>query len=129
MSRRRKEVGRCLKRRLVIRVLMATLLPLPVEPAMRRWGILARSRTQISPSMLLPRTRGRRPLAFWKAGERTASEKRTSSLLGLGTSRPTVFLPGMGASIRTAPTARARARSFCRLWMRLIFSPGAGRSS
>ena len=58
-----------------------------------------------------------------------ASRKRTTSGYALGTSRPMTLLPGMGASMRTDPTAMARARSSERLAKRLIFSPGAGSTS
>ena len=111
------------------RVLMHTDFPEPVEPAINRCGILAKSRTHISPSMLFPRIKGSLSRLRWNAGWRSASEKRTSSRSAFGTSRPITLFPGIGASTRTDPTARARARSFARFAIRLIFSPGAGSTS
>ena len=38
----------------MMKALMATLLPAPVEPAISRWGIPARSATTMRPLMSLP---------------------------------------------------------------------------
>jgi hypothetical protein len=43
MRMRRTSFGVACMRRLVMRALMQTLLPEPVAPATRRWGIFARS--------------------------------------------------------------------------------------
>ena len=50
--------------------LMQTLLPLPVAPAMRRWGSPARSDTTGSPAVSSPSATGSPPAAaiFWKGG-------------------------------------------------------------
>ena len=45
--------------------LMATDLPEPVVPAIRAWGMRARSATTGSPEMLEPRARVRGDLASW----------------------------------------------------------------
>ena len=107
----------------------ATDLPEPVEPAMSRCGIRARSATTMSPSMDLPKMSGKRARLRLKPPASAASRKRMRSRCALGTSKPMTLLPGIGASMRTEPTAIASARSSERLAKRLIFSPGAGSTS
>ena len=46
--------GRALYSMLVIIELIQTLLPEPVEPAINRWGIVARSTHIVSPAAVLP---------------------------------------------------------------------------
>ena len=53
--RKRTSSGVDLKRMLLIRELMHTLLPAPVAPATSRWGIFARSAANGSPEIVLPR--------------------------------------------------------------------------
>ena len=64
-SRKRTSSGVALYKMLRIMALRPTLLPLPVAPAMSRWGILARSVTTGAPMMSLPRARVRREADFW----------------------------------------------------------------
>ena len=59
--------------------LMQTDLPLPVAPAMRTWGILARSATATPPVISLPRATVRGLAAFWKAGESRISRRYDSA--------------------------------------------------
>ena len=49
--------GRRLEEDADIMVLRETLLPEPVEPATRRWGILVSSATKGSPAIVFPRER------------------------------------------------------------------------
>ena len=93
-----------------------TDLPVPVRPAMSRWGMSARSYDQ-RPALdvlaeeqrdLALRPPSRRPPAI-------TSLRRTIGRCSLGTSMPTVFLPGIGATMRTLGTRRASARSSARL--------------
>jgi hypothetical protein len=54
------------------------------------------------------------------------SFKYTFILLRLGTSIPTAFLPGIGASILTEATAKDKAISLLKLVILDILTPGAG---
>ena len=98
---------------------MLTLLPLPVEPAMRMWGILAKSATSWSPPLPLPSATASFVFArcFAKSGDSMTPRRLTNSNSSLGTSTPTSGLPGIGASIRMLDAARASARSLSRFAM------------
>ena len=117
--------------RLVIRIeriiaLRQTDLPVPVRPAISRWGMSARSKTSGMPLASLPRNSGMRH--SWNRSPTPAitSPSRTMLRWSLGTSMPTVVLPGIGATIRTLGTARAIARSSARL---MIFDTRSPASS
>ena len=56
-------------------VLSPTLLPLPVEPAMRRCGMLVRSDTTGLPVVSLPSARGSLPLVSTNSGETRISRR------------------------------------------------------
>ena len=56
-------------------LLMATLFPEPVEPAISRCGILVKSEMKGLPLMSFPRARGRGDLLSWKALEEISSLK------------------------------------------------------
>ena len=60
---------------LAIMQLRPTLLPVPVEPAISRWGIAARSVIQTSPFTALPRPRVRRPEARRKVSDSRISRR------------------------------------------------------
>ncbi len=60
---------------LAIMQLRPTLLPVPVEPAINRWGMAARSVTQGSPFTVLPRARVRRPGALRNASDSSISRR------------------------------------------------------
>ena len=109
-------------------VLMHTLFPDPVDPAMSRWGILVRSATTTWPEMSFPRPMHSLPLAFFTSGQSTMDRKETGSEVLEGTSMPMAAFPGMG-SIRTLDTASFRAMSSDRFWILFTFTPGAGSSS
>ena len=95
---------------------MQTLLPLPVAPAISRWGILPRSATTGTPEtplpsasasfVLAPRSLNSFGLHNVAHGDRP---RRCRSALRCRPSR----LPGTGASMRSAGAASASARSFC----------------
>ena len=72
-------------------VLIKTLLPLPVAPAISRCGILARSSTTVSPPLPLPRTMGSFALArsLWNSSLSITLRSVTSAGVGFGTSMPT----------------------------------------
>ncbi len=57
------------------------------------------------------------------------SPRRTITRRSLGTSMPTVVLPGIGATIRTLGTARAIARSSARLMIFLTLRPASSSIS
>src|SRR5213593_3177919 len=110
-------------------VLMHTDLPEPVAPAIRRWGILARSATTDSPSRFLPRAMGSTRLLRWYSSPSTRSRMCTMRGIGLGTSIPTAAFPGMGATMRSEGARMASARSSASAAMRPTFTPGPGATS
>src|SRR3972149_1520566 len=107
----------------------AMLLPVPVAPAMSRWGILARSAMKAPPDMSFPRARLKRERLFEKAWHSTISLKSIFSLTWFGTSMPTTDLPGMGAIILMDRAFMASARSSERLSILPTLTPGAGSNS
>ena len=115
--------------RLMMMLFTHTDLPLPVLPAMSRWGILHRSVTCATPAMSLPRAMPSGEVMRRKLWLSKMLRMETAVFLWLGTSMPTAGLPGMGASIRTSATARFRAISSASEVMRLIFTPAMGCSS
>ena len=127
--RKRTSSGVDLYRRLTISELMHTDLPEPVEPAISRCGILAKSVTATAPAISRPRTTVSLLFADTKEFDSTRSRMRTTLIFLFGTSMPTAALPGMGASMRTPAAARFMAMSSLRLVILLIFTPGAGCSS
>ena len=94
-----------------ISVFRHTLLPVPVRPAISRCGILVRSTISGRPLTSLPRKIGIRMLSMSLPAGFDQLRSRTITCLSFGTSTPTVFLPGIGATTRTAGTRSAIARS------------------
>ena len=120
--------------RLVIRIerIMAfkqTDLPVPVRPAISRCGISARSKTSGWPLTSLPRNSGMRHSLDRSATPAITSPSRTTLRWSLGTSMPTVVLPGIGATMRTLGTASAIARSSARLMIRETRRPASSSIS
>ena len=107
-------------------VFMHTDLPEPVVPAMSMWGILVRSAISGSPPASLPRNMGSFILAK-RSRLDMSSLRRTRSLVGLGTSTPTVSRPSMLETMRmlTALSERARSEEIAVSWATLV--PGARR--
>ena len=121
--------GRFVISTLTMMLLMQTLLPEPVVPAISRWGIFVRSETRASPDESLPRNSGTCILAALLPPRSIMLLIRTFSFSLLGTSIPIVCLPGRGATTRTAPALRARAISLARFVIRLTLIPAASSSS
>ena len=113
----------------MIRSLMQTDLPEPVEPAISMCGILPRSATMILPAMSLPSAIVTGDLAFLNSSLSTMSRSSTVAASLFGTSMPTAAFPGIGASMRTRGAASASAMSLLKDVMRLTRTPGAGCSS
>ena len=88
-------------------------------------------RSQINglPMTSFPTTMDSGDVSFMKLVVSKSSFIDTISLLSLGISIPTADRPGMGASIRTAAAAKARAISFERATILFTFIPGAGWNS
>ncbi len=82
-------------------------LPAPVDPATRRWGILARFATTKPPSTSLPTPIVIGCALLVAAAERSTSPSATVSRSGLGISMPIALLPGMGERMRTSLLATA----------------------
>ena len=112
-----------------IMVLMQTDLPLPVEPATKRCGILLKSAVIMLPLISLPRPMHSLPPECFTASQSTTSLKKTVSFFRFGTSMPIAALPGIGASIRTPGAASFKAISSARFTTELTLTPGAGSSS
>ena len=93
--------------------LRQTLFPEPVAPAMRRWGMRAKSAITGWPETSRPRAmvKGELSFAFWKASDSITPRKATSETSLFGTSIPTTERPGTGASIRIGALAKAKAKS------------------
>ena len=106
-----------------------TDLPIPVAPATRRWGILARSTMYTSFVMVLPSARGNSKSVSLNLRLLIMLSIETIWGLALGTSIPMVPLPGMGAMIRIPSALRLNAMSSSRFLILLMRTPGAGVTS
>ena len=100
-----------------------------MEPAISKWGILARSAIVILPSISLPSTTVSLLLALLNSGDSINSRILTMLTTLLATSTPTAAFPGIGASILTPTAARFIAISSARFVILLILTPAAGWSS
>src|SRR4030066_692026 len=107
----------------------APLLPEPVAPATNRCGIFVMSATTGLPEISLPSASGSLDFNALNCSDAIISLRKTSSLTWLGTSIPTVDLPGRGATMRTLPDFSARARSSDRFTILDNLIPGAGSNS
>ena len=92
-----------------------TDLPVPVRPAISKCGMLAMSTTMGLPATSLPRKIGIFIERLFDCVSSITSRRRTICRVVFGTSMPTEFLPGIGATIRTLGTRSAIARSSARL--------------
>ena len=110
-------------------VLMQTDLPLLVVPAIRQWGICVRSVISGSPLASLPRNSGMTILFIASGASCNSSLNRTFSFSWFGTSIPTVFFPGTGATMRMLSALRLRMMSLVSDVIVDTFSPGARLSS
>ena len=112
--------------------LTITLLPEPVAPAIKRCGMLARSRTCGVPPTSFPSANGIACVGVQDpalpVGVRSGL-KRIASASWFGISMPTTAFPGIGASMRIERALSAMARSSPRPSMRLMRTFGAGVNS
>ena len=107
---------------------MNTLLPVPVEPAISRCGICVRSAARMRPIRSLPSGSVSLEGECENSGDSITSRRAMVSRRALGTSMPTVDLPGM-RSIRIDSARSARQRSSARPVMRLYLMPASGLNS
>ena len=114
-----------MKSRLMMRLLVQTLLPVPVAPATNRCGALARSTTTGLPETSLPRAMGMSALPLRHASDSITERMKTAWLLVLETSTPTTGRPGIGASTRTLSAERFIAMLFSICSTFLTLTPGA----
>ena len=113
---------------LVSIALSPTDLPVPVEPAISRCGIVARSLTYGSPWIVLPRAIASFELDFRYGSDSSSSRSEIDSRTGFGIWMPTVLLPGM-RSISTDSARIASDRSSERPVILLYFTPASGLNS
>ena len=123
------ELGCILNSKLVRMVLIPTLFPEPVDPAISKCGIFDRSSANTSPAMVFPMAIGRIEPDSRNAFELMTLRTVTRERCELGISTPTADFPGIGAIMRIPRAASFRAMSFSRLTIRLILTPVAGTSS
>ena len=109
--------------------LMQTVLPAPVEPAIKTCGILVKSATIGLPVTSLPKTTGISAPASAQALDSMMSRMHTACAIRLGTSIPTVPLPGTGARIRTENARKPSAIFLSRFTIFSTRTPGAGFTS
>ena len=105
--------------------LIATDLPLPVEPAINKCGILAKSAVIKLPETSRPIGTSKGLLESFFCEEIMSLNDIVATFL-LGTSIPINDLPGIGASIRISLAANAKARSSAKLTILLTLTPIAG---
>src|SRR5258707_4695786 len=91
----------------IINELMNTLLPVPVEPAMSKCGMAARSVTRMRPCRSRPMASVNLLGEFRNSGASMISRSAMVCRLILGTSMPMVDLPGM-RSIKMDSACSAR---------------------
>ncbi len=108
---------------LTIIELMHTLLPEPVDPAIRRCGISFKSATIGVPEISLPTANASFDFAVLNSLESKISRKVTKLTLSFSTSIPTAALPGIGASIRILLASKLSAISSARRTILLTFTP------
>ncbi len=124
----RTSSGVARKRMLDSIALTLTDLPVPVDPAISRCGIVARSLTNGSPWMVLPSASVRREVERRYASDSSSSRREICSRLGFGIWMPTVDFPGM-RSIRTDSACIARQRSSASPVILLYLTPASGLNS
>src|SRR3989338_8024981 len=104
-----------------------TDFPVPVAPAIRRWGIFSRPAYIGLPETSRPKASGRKYFDFLYSSSSNIPFKPTMATFLFGTSMPTRDLPGIGASILIGWAAKARDKSGLREPMRDNLTPTAGR--
>ena len=106
-----------------------TLFPVPVRPAIRRCGRVVRSTVDARPETSFPKKIGIFILRQLLLSSSITSRRRTMPRCVLGTSIPTVFFPGIGATIRTLGTLKAMAKSSARPVIFESLSPASSSTS
>ena len=91
--------------------MIQTDLPLPVEPATSKCGVLSISHQTTLPIIFLPSGQSNLLLLLLAGTFSITSLKDTGVVSLLGISIPTVLLPGIGASILISFAASTRAIS------------------
>ena len=106
-------------KRPVTMVFMQTLLPEPVAPATKVWGILAKSAITGLPPLPMPSGTGKAASSSNSnhSSESITVRRLTGVGLALGTSMPTTDDPGTTDSNLILGEERAKAMSFSRLRM------------
>src|SRR5262249_426731 len=105
-----------------------TDLPAPVDPAMSRWGIVARSATYGSPWIVLPSAIDSLELDLWYASDSSSSRSEICSRVAFGIWMPTVDLPGI-RSMSTDSACIPRQRSSARPVIFEYLTPASGLNS
>ncbi len=108
--------------------LRPTLLPVPVAPAMSRWGIWVRSVMAVSPLTALPSASVRGLRDFWKTSDWMISRSEIISRTSLGSSMATEPRPLM-RSMRIDSASSASARSSARPTIFEYLMPASGLNS
>ena len=106
-----------------------TDFPEPVEPAIKRCGVFAKSNNCASPVISFPKTTGIAIFLYAAVSVSISSLKLTIARSLFGTSIPTALFPGIGATIRTLEAASRKAILSCNATILLSFTPGAGKIS
>ena len=107
-------------------VFIQTDFPDPVEPAIIRCGIFARSATTTCPDISLPSANVIGEFLVLNSVDSTKSLNGTVTFLLFGTSIPTADFPGIGASILTSVAASANLMSSASPTILLTFTPSSG---
>ena len=110
-------------------VFKQTDLPEPVVPAISKWGILTKSKVEISPEVVLPIARLNSLSDSANFSELMMERKYTVSGFRLGISIPTDDLPGIGAITLTRLASITLAKSSDNCTNLLTLTPSAGSTS
>src|SRR3989344_1016067 len=103
-----------------------TDFPVPVAPAIRRWGIFSRPAYTGLPETSRPKASGRKYFDFLYSSSSNIPLKPTRATFLFGTSMPTRDFPGIGASILMGWAAKAKAKLFDSVVILESFTPSAG---
>src|SRR5580693_1310343 len=112
----------------MIMELSITLFPAPVEPAISKCGMDSSAATLMRPLMSLPRQMDMREFESPNSSDSKICRRLINSRRELGTSIPTVGLPGM-RSIRIDSACSPRHKSSESVVMRLYLMPASGLNS
>ena len=113
----------------MIILLIQTDLPLPVDPATSKWGIVVKSAFMVEPVISFPNVTNNPFFIFSGFTLVITSFILTGLTSRFGISTPIVLFPGIGASIRTSFAASANAISLFMLLILLSFVPAGTTTS